>query len=230
MPSYKLKLWIDFCNRFRIRENGIPLFHNDNGTVAISKVGRGTGRKVLQRSSQMEDLVIKEVRKVIQDYSGMQHRYEGLIYLMYKTRGDLVIPLYVGKSEKYGKGGGNLSANIENIERNRHKFCRWGYGYAYHIGDLSAVVCNGHPPEKKAQKYVRWADNLFRAYPTDKPMLKAPVQFWIMAWQKGETGIWPEFGPTSLTFLEYLLIGVASDLFPHRLLNDEGTMWVGSEK
>ena len=222
MPSYKLKLWIDFCNRFKVRDTGVPLFHSDNGVVTTIRVGRGTRRKVLQRSTQMEELVISEVRKVIEDFSTGNHRYEGLIYLMYKTRGDLVIPLYVGKAEKYGKGGGNLSANIKSIERNQHKFCRWGYGYAYHIGDLSAVVCNGHPPEKKAQKYVRWADRLFKVHPTDKPKLKAPAHFWMKAWRKGDTGIWPEFGPTSLTFLEYLLIGVASDLFPHRMLNDEG--------
>ena len=171
----------------------------------------------------MDELIVSEVRKVIQDYADGQYCYEGLIYLMYKIRGQLVIPLYVGKSEKYGKDGGNLSANIKAIERNQHKFCRWGYGYAYHMGDLSAVVCTGHPEEKRTQKYKRWADRLFKKYPTVEPKLKAPVHFWIKAWKKGETGIWPEFGPTSLTFLEYLIVGVASDLFPQRLLNDEGT-------
>lgn len=223
MPSYKLKLWIDFCKRFRIRERGVPLFHAEKGVVSVLRMGRGAGRRFLQRSMQMDKLIVSEVRKVIQDYADGQHCYEGLIYLMYKTRGQLVIPLYVGKSEKYGKGGGNLSANIKGIERNQHKFCRWGYGYAYHIGDLSAVVCAGHPEVKRTQKYKRWADRLFKTYPTVEPKLKSQVHFWIKAWKKGETGIWPEFGPTSLTFLEYLLIGVASDLFPQRLLNDEGT-------
>jgi len=223
MPSYKLKLWIDFCKRFRIREKGVPLFHAENGVVSISRIGRGAGRRFLQRSMQMDELIVSEAQKIIHDYADGQDGYEGLICLMYKVRGQLVIPLYVGKSEKFGKGGGNLSANIKNIERNQHKFCRWGYGYAYHLGDLSAVVCTGHPKEKRAQKYKRWADRLFKQYPTDEPKLKSPVQFWIKAWKKGETGIWPEFGPTTLTFLEYLLIGVASDLFPQRLLNDEGT-------
>ena len=223
MPSYKLKLWIDFCKRFSIRETGVPLFHADNGFVSVSSVGRNPGRNVLQLSNQMEALVISEVQKVIDDYNDGQHRYEGLIYLMYKIRGDLVIPLYVGRSEKLGKGGGNLSAKIENIERNRHQFCRWGYGYGYHIGDLSAVVCTEHPVEKRTQKYTRWADWLFKTYPSVEPKLKSPVHFWISAWEKGDTGIWPEFGPTTLTFLENLLIGVASSLFPQRLLNNEGT-------
>jgi hypothetical protein len=34
--------------------------------------------------------------------------------------------------------------------------------------------------------------------------------------------IWEEFGPTSLAFLEYLMIGVASEAYPERLLNVEG--------
>ena len=35
-------------------------------------------------------------------------------------------------------------------------------------------------------------------------------------------GLWTDYGARSLTFLEYLLIGVASDLFPDALLNTEG--------
>ena len=43
-------------------------------------------------------------------------------------------------------------------------------------------------------------------------------------WEKfaNEYGIWRDFGPTRLTFLEYLLIGVASATFVKDLLNEEG--------
>ena len=37
----------------------------------------------------------------------------------------------------------------------------------------------------------------------------AKVYFWVKAWERGEVGIWEEFGAISLTFLEYLLVGVA---------------------
>jgi hypothetical protein len=37
-----------------------------------------------------------------------------------------------------------------------------------------------------------------------------------------QQSIWREFGATRLAFEEYLLIGVASELFPHDLLNLEG--------
>jgi hypothetical protein len=40
--------------------------------------------------------------------------------------------------------------------------------------------------------------------------------------EEGSVGLWTEYGETSLTFLEYQLVGVASDLFPDTLLNTEG--------
>jgi hypothetical protein len=63
---------------------------------------------------------------------------------------------------------------------------------------------------------------LFAAFPSETPQLRRETYFWIKAWKHGSTGIWKEYGETSLTFLEYLLIGVASDLFPDLLLNEEG--------
>jgi hypothetical protein len=47
------------------------------------------------------------------------------------------------------------------------------------------------------------------------------VWFWTKAWRHDEVGVWKEFGLTRLTFLEYLLIGLASAVFPHALLNRE---------
>jgi hypothetical protein len=51
--------------------------------------------------------------------------------------------------------------------------------------------------------------------------LKMPVYFWCKAWRFGAVGPWKDFGPTSLTFLEYLLIGIGSSAF-QCLLNEEG--------
>jgi hypothetical protein len=50
---------------------------------------------------------------------------------------------------------------------------------------------------------------LHRLAPPDVPLLRT-------------VGIWPEFGACPLAFIEYLLIGVASLLFPDDLLNEEG--------
>ena len=53
-------------------------------------------------------------------------------------------------------------------------------------------------------------------------MLQRPVYFWAKAWSASELGVLEEFGPARLTFLEYLLIGVASSAFGDTLLNREG--------
>lgn len=167
----------------------------------------------------MEQLIISEVSKVIEDFNNKTEIYDGLIYMMYREESNEIIPLYIGKSEKYGKSG-NLSANIKNISGNKHNFCRWGNNYAYHIGDLSAVVF-GHE-KYQTRKYTKWADAIFESYPATELRLKFDVKFWIKAWKSSDTGIWEEFGETNLTFLEYLLIGVASSVFPNDLLNSEG--------
>jgi hypothetical protein len=63
---------------------------------------------------------------------------------------------------------------------------------------------------------------MFKEYPTNTPVVKRKVFFWTKAWSSNNLGPWVEFGPTRLTFLEYLLIGVASSKFGASLLNREG--------
>ncbi|MGF1577930.1 MAG: hypothetical protein ACFCD0_01055 [Gemmataceae bacterium] len=101
-------------------------------------------------------------------------------------------------------------------------FARWGDNYAYHIGDLSPVVLPDHPPLKAKGKCRKWASTLFEEFPTDTPKLKETVYFWTKAWSPDEVGIWRDFQPTRLTFVEYLMIGVASAAYPDDLLNQEG--------
>ena len=218
--DYSFQIWNQFWEKQNISKVGVNLFDGAE-TVSTSEIGRDRKRSILRRSAEMNQLVISEVKKVLEDYRNDSRIYDGLIYMMYRTDQDQIIPLYIGKSEKYGKSEGNLSVNIKNIARDFSKFSRWGDNYAYHIGDLSAVVL-GHEDIYQNYKYKRWATALFESYPTDQPKLKFPVKFWIKAWQSDEVGIWKDFGTTNLTFLEYLLIGVASKLFPSDLLNSEG--------
>jgi hypothetical protein len=169
----------------------------------------------------MEALVIGEADKLVGDWRGGTHRYDGLIYCMGWREERSFVPLYIGKAETFGKGDGNLSANLKNVSTDRSKFARWGDNYAYHIGDLSACVLPGHRPEKRVAKYESWASTLFEDVPSMKPRLRRPVCFWAQAWDSSQVGIWEGFGPTRLAFLEYLLIGVASLVSPS-LLNREG--------
>lgn len=210
--------WLSFCRDYHVWEDGQPLFESDKD-LRTSVIYRGSPQlPYLKRSAQMESIVKKNVQLLKDDYTGEQPEYDGVIYMMYWRNNQEIIPLYIGKSEKFGKGYGNLSNNI-----NATQFLRWGYGYAYHMGDLSAVVCNNHFPERQTRKYQKWANKLFvPPFPTNVPTLVNETFFWMRAWSGKSNGIWKEYGETSLTFLEYLLIGVASKLFPDTLLNLEG--------
>lgn len=192
-----------------------------SGCVAKKMIGRGTSaRQVLARSSEMESMVLREVAKLEEDWTAKRHKLDGLIYVLGIKHLDGYIPLYVGKAETLGKGDGNLSANLKNIRTDRSKFARWGDNYAYHLGDLSACVLPGHAPDKQTTKYQAWADLLFETL-GEQPRLKEPIYFWARAWNPAHVGIWEEMGPTSLAFLEYMLIGVAGRVSPN-LLNREG--------
>ena len=59
-------------------------------------------------------------------------------------------------------------------------------------------------------------------FPRELPKLRKQVYFWIKAWKKEDIGPWEDFGSTNLTFLEYLMIGVASSVYPENVLNKEG--------
>ena len=216
-----LNVWLKFCDRFKIAESSVSLFETGSGVVSTKKIGLKSPRSVLCRSAAMESMLLAEASKAIADLHEGRGNIDGVIYMMLKIDRGAVIPLYIGKAGTVGKTEGKLSANMENLTRDRGKFCRWGDNYAYHVGDLSAVVL-GHSGDKQVEKYRRWADALFVSYPTDTPILKEDIRFWCTAWSSKKIGIWEDFGPVGLKFLEYLLIGVAGTIFPQHLLNSEG--------
>ena len=219
--THAASVWNKFCQRFKVVEQSVPLFstHAD-GVVAHRVLGRNS-RPILMRSPEMEALILAETAKLVEDWESGNHRYDGLIYCIGWQQDGQFIPLYIGKTETIGKGAGNLSANIKNLKTDKSKFARWGDNYAYHVGDLSACVLPGHADGKKTIKYQAWADQLFENVPSLTAKLRCPVYFWTTAWDKSMTGVWEELGPTSLAFLEYLLIGVAGRVSP-ALLNKEG--------
>lgn len=221
--TVKWGLWNKFCDEFQVRDEMVPLLDTIALSAQTMRYGRDQ-RLVLKRSAAMDNLVIREVKKVLLDFNSHTDKYAGLLYMMCWIRENQVYPLYIGKSEKFGRQGNNLSANIKEIERNQGNFCRWGYNYAYHLGDLSAVVCPGHPAVRQMPKYRTWAERIFQpgTWPSKNPVLCQPLWFWMTAWPTNAVGIWKEYGVTRLTFQEYLLIGLASEVFPDSLLNIEG--------
>ena len=138
----KAEIWNAFIDKQGVDTRSVPLFEQGfDGYVKTKVIGKTQKRTVLKRNQAMEDLVVFECQKLIQDWESETNSYDGLIYMML-TSG--LQPLYIGKAETFGKGDGNLSANIKGIKTDRSKFARWGDNYAYHIGDLSAVVLPGH--------------------------------------------------------------------------------------
>jgi hypothetical protein len=218
-----LELWNRWCGEQHIVEQGVPLFsYDENLVVQTRTIGSSSKRLVLCRHEDMEKLILNQVSLLNTDWNDGIHGYDGLIYVMFVKGGESVVPLYIGKAETFGKGDRNLSVNLRNLHTDRSKFARWGDNYQYHFGDLSAAVLAGHAADKISPKYVRWARALFEDLEQRSLKLRKPVYFWAKAWKPTDRGIWAEMSPTRLTFLEYLLIGVASAAFGTTLLNNEG--------
>ena len=222
--STTLSLWNRWCEAQNILADSVPLFDcDDSSRVRTRLIGSSNPRPVLCRHPEMDALMLRQTALLVDDWKSKQNQYDGIIYMMFapQTKGK-ILPLYIGKAETLGKGDGNLSANLIRIDKDSSKFARWGDNYQYHIGDLSAAALIGHPVDKISPKYSRWAADLFDEIPSENPRLREDVRFWVKAWKTTDIGIWSEMSPTRLTFLEYLLIGVASSIFGDRLLNAEG--------
>lgn len=162
------QIWDDFCLRFSVIKNAVPLFEvSTSGRVATRRHGHD-GRTMLCRSEQMESLVRSEAAKAVSDHQAGGQQIDGLIYIMGWRQDQRFVPLYIGKTEITGRGDRNLSVNLKNLDRDTSKFARWGDGYAYHVGDLSACVVPGHDPRRRQEKYSDWASKLFEQAPTRK--------------------------------------------------------------
>jgi len=237
---YKIKnLWENFCEKNDIFYNCVGLL-GDSSVYRTMKIGKNQ-REVFKRSNEMENLLLREREKVLNDYYNGTDKYDGILYMIF-TEGNIhwnrdsissrVKPLYIGKAEKFGRNRNNLSYNIKSDSA----FVRWGYGYEYHMGDLSAAILPGHNPKHIKKKYIKWAQSMFKTdrnngeFKLDefgRPRLIQPVYFWCTAWKSpsdnlSSKSIWQDIGKTRLSFEEYLLIGIASELFPKTLLNTEG--------
>ena len=220
MREHKAKLWNNFAKAHQIESQAVPLFELEAGSVATMPYGRD-GRIVLKRSEQMESLLRSLGNTLIQEHSDGDVKHDGILYMMLSETSEGISPLYIGKAETFGRGDQNLSANISDLAKGNGKFGRWGYNYSYHIGDLSAVTCPGHSAAKATTKYESWRDALFTVS-DDQICPKTEILFWATLWGPECQSIWKDYGATKLAFEEYLVIGVASDVFPDQLLNREG--------
>lgn len=221
MNRDRTALWENFVNAHRVEADAQPLFEELSTSHVATR--RNGNRPLLKRSIESERLIQATCATLETDWKRKSREYDGMLYIMLTKENGRAIPLYIGKAETLGKKG-NLSANIKGVSSNANKgkFARWGDGRQYHIGDLSAAVLIGYEAQSVDSKYTKWASAMFESFPTNEPKLKYPVFLWAKAWGLSDIGVWPQFGPTRLTFQEYLLIGLCSSLFGNRLLNSEG--------
>jgi hypothetical protein len=184
-----------------------PLFATTNLQVAVRSYGQ---QRVLERHPTFDELMITTVE------TGLSlPNWRGIVYVMHWWRDSAIIPLYIGKTERQGRTHA-ISANIDHIRTNLRFFGRWGYGRAYHIGDLSDAVLGGaaSPPGK----YRRWAERLFSSL--QPPTLREPVYVALISWVDGMCG--PSGLPGSAPAVEKELIALASVEYQAVLLNVDG--------
>ena len=234
MRGTKRTLWEAWIDRYVDADDPTPVFAtesaaggdpsgDDGRRVELTHYGRGRRRPVLRRSDAMDERLRDAVETVVDDYDARGGEYDGLVYLLYATAGSRVLPYYIGKTGVYRRADDGLSANLDSVSASGGKFARWGYGDAYHIGELSAAVldeCDGVDATNHSDpkgKYRRWASRLFEP---GTRRLRRPVYIWIRAWDRSE-GPYPDTYPF-LAELEYQLVGIAYEVFPETLLNTEG--------
>jgi ABC-type cobalt transport system substrate-binding protein len=209
---------------FATESSGNGYSNDDAGLrVELTQYGRTRQRPVLRRSDAMDRRLRDAIDTVVEDHRTRSGEYDGLLYLMYALEDSRVVPYYIGKTGTFRRADAGLSANLDGVSATGGKFARWGYGNAYHIGDLSAAVLDdcddvdaANHEEPKA-KYEAWATRLFEP---GTRRLRRPIYIWIREWDRSE-GPYPDTYPF-LVELEYQLVGIAYELFPETLLNTEG--------
>ena len=207
----------------------VPLFAlNDDDTVKVAeRMSKQHGlQRLICRHPKMEEAIINIVRDGVK-----REDWRGLIYIMGKGRGfDEFQFLYVGKAEARGVRNA-LSANVKGVDRggNKGKFVRWGDNLAYHIGDLSqAIFCN-KPHAKSSDKYISWAQRLFkeaRCLTAKNPLvdmtlhLNDPVSIYVAPWYADSTNL--SGLPSTLAVVECDLIALGAQCFGEVILNSKG--------
>lgn len=228
MDRNRRTLWQDWVND-HLPEGDIPLFEtDDNLRVKTTRFGRGDAeRDVLKRGQEISKRIIDKASILEEDLESRSGQFEGLIYLMYWKEDQEIRPLYVGKTSKFNTTGYEINPNIESLATRENRFARWGYGKAWHLGELSNAILrsswleSGEFTDKSINK-KQWAETLFRP---ETRILRNQTYLWIDTWSVDDEGPFSSKTGThpNLAELEYQLIGLTDSLYPDLLLNEEGT-------
>lgn len=194
----------------------IPLFATtDDLEVQLTATGG------LQRSETIDERIRREGMRCVTADRVPADTPDGLLYVLYQleqTEAPVqpadIIPRYIGKAEAYGKKN-ELSANFVEIAKDRsatRSFARWGDGDYWHTGELSNTVFG------EGSKKHTWANALFEQ---GTHRLTDQTYLWVRAWDP-TTCPGPYGYAAYLAEAEPLLIGLAADAYPTKLLNHGG--------
>lgn len=218
----KIELWYEWLENTICRDiyrseetDPIELFETDEDLVVKTKsLGNST---VLKRSKAISERIRREGKQCVHR-NGVKDGESGILYILYQIASDTdtpspedIIPRYIGKGEAYGKKN-ELSANFEEIAKDRsatRSFARWGDGNYWHVGELSQTVFG------KDSKKLSWASELFKQGTTQ---LKQQTYLWVRAWSINDYP-GPYGYPAYLAEVEPLLVGLAYEAYPGKLLN-----------
>lgn len=190
-----------------------PLFDSTADLLVQSHVRNG--KELLRRSPEMEGAVIDLIEAGLK-----RDDWCGLLYVMCWGTSEEVRPLYIGKANRRGRKA-DVSANIRDIRRNRHKFARWGDGLDYHIGDLSHTLFGFEAYREPTEKYSRWAEMLF--VHRCPPRLRETTSLLLIPWFESSHAIGGDC--VDLETAEDQLIDVALAEFEDIVLNVRGEVW-----
>jgi hypothetical protein len=193
----------------------VPIFATGRDLV-VETVVRGSGKRLLRRSPEMERTIIDMVAEGLK-----RPEWRGLLYVLAWGGKERLRPVYIGKAGRFGKKKGVLSANLVNLAKDKGKFARWGDGNAYHIGDLSQTLFGWKAYKDAGQKYERWAEVLFAE--RSPPRLREPASLLLIPWREHQLG--PNGTPCTLEEAEAQAIDLAIEEFEDVVLNVQGETW-----
>ena len=218
------KLASDFLNSINT-DDFAPLFNTSNNVVSVIQKGRNKTYNVLERSKEIDAIMARAVRVVRECHNNNSDDVSGVLYMLFRFKedGDLSsnkIPLYLGKTSRYGK----VKA-LNSLFNSFNSKPRWDYSKNgnYHLSGLSSMVCFGYEDEDKDTGKMNWAKSMFQEFPSHTPTLKYKPYLWFMPWTTSDVSIVKELGHVSLHLEELILIDILSKAFPEDLLNKANT-------
>lgn len=218
------KLTVDFLNSIN-SDDFAPLFNTNNNVVSVIKKGRNKTYNVLERSKEIDAVIARAVSVVRESHCRNSDDVRGVLYMLFRFKEDgdpssSKIPLYLGKTSRYGK----VKA-LNSLFNSLNSKPRWDYSKDgnYHLSGLSSMVCFGYEDKDKNTGKMSWAKSMFLEFPSHTPTLNYKPYLWFRPWTTSDVSIVKELGHVSLHLEELILIDILSKAFPEDLLNKADT-------